>query len=481
MRQSRQSQPVGYIAPTPVRRPQIGPRHQTVDLASLAQLAPPAILALQRDAGNQAVTAVLQAEESISSRLKEAKTSLSKGDMDQAAWDTYRENGASIRLVAEHIWVDQLSLTDIDPASPSLNRTERSAARDLDAALNKRVEKALLAKFTALGRDLPKSKDKIKDQVDAAMVAAPTWSEGTITDRLWEQWVGPFQLPREPPSGAKDFWSALREAAGPAVKAKRGTDLSKDAVTALDAPEISAVETILGPSTDWLVTPDQTAFLTDQVAAGLGRPVQHDKPAWVELRGRMSRLILVAESNLINRTIPHTAGTEVVWPERWAEFRNRYVATISKPIWTYYRENIVDAEVLGTPVKASDPEGGGGVHRDVAAVLPLVTQSAMRLGGFSTLDELRHGAAKRPAPGDLLHAKNPITLPGTEFRFEAVSHYPWMSGASHLSFHGTGRAIDFRESTNPAIKGDLHELISVLGGGELSELPATSWEQRKDL
>jgi hypothetical protein len=95
MGQSRQSQPVRGIAQSAPHTPHVGPRRQTVDIAAPARLSTPEILALQRDAGNQAVTAVLQAqaapvlqsEETIASRLKEAKTRLDKGELDDAAWD----------------------------------------------------------------------------------------------------------------------------------------------------------------------------------------------------------------------------------------------------------------------------------------------------------------------------------------------------------------------------------------------------------
>jgi D-alanyl-D-alanine carboxypeptidase len=176
----------------------------------------------------------------------------------------------------------------------------------------------------------------------------------------------------------------------------------------------------------------------------------------------MSTLILAAETDIINATIPQSKKKPLV-PESWATFRNRYVATLTKPMWTFYRDNIVDAEILGEKVKASTDSSG--VHKDVAAVLPLLEQSAMRLGGFAT-------------KADLIKAKQ---RPGSEFRFEAMSHPDWMGRARHLSFHGTGRAMDFRSQTNPDFGGPTHQLVSVLGEGELSELSAGSTPQRQDL
>ena len=98
-------------------------------------------------------------------------------------------------------------------------------------------------------------------------------------------------------------------------------------------------------------------------------------------------------------------------------------------------------------------------------MLPLLEQSAMRLGGFAT-------------KADLIKAKQ---RPGSEFRFEAMSHPGWMGKARHLSFHGTGRAMDFGPARTPAFGGPTHQLVSILGEGELSELEAGSTQQRQDL
>jgi hypothetical protein len=233
-------------------------------------------------------------------------------------------------------------------------------------------------------------------------------------------------------------------------------------VAALPATELTAVKTLLDPMTTWVVTPQDTADLTDRVATALSRPTNHADTAWTELRDRMSTLILAAESEIINATIPQSKKIPLV-PTSWATFRNRYVATLTKPMWAYYRDNIVDAEILGMKVKASTDSSG--VHKDVAAVLPLVEQSAMRLGNFAT-------------KADLIKANQ---RPGSEFRFEAMSHPDWMGKARHLSFHGTGRAMDFRAGANPAFGGPTHQLVSILGGGELSELSAGSTRQRQDL
>jgi len=88
----------------------------------------------------------------------------------------------------------------------------------------------------------------------------------------------------------------------------------------------------------------------------------------------------------------------------------------------------------------------------------------MRIGGFASRAEL-------------IKANQ---VPGSEFRFESMSHQEWMSNARHLSFHGTGRAMDFRAGKNPAFQGAAHEMVSILGGGELSELSSGTTQQRTE-
>jgi hypothetical protein len=403
-------------------------------------------------------------EPTIAERITEARGQVTKGEIDAPAFEHYRTSTAgTVAEVARLLWQNELYLVDVDPTGTGVDKKgDKKLVTDFKALLQARVAKALTAKFRDLIKQVSTSGTKIGDQVEAILKESPMWAEGTVTDRLFVEWVGPVPVSGRSPQGTSDLWAALRRASESSVASKRADHLSKTAVKALDAAEVSAVKTLLNPSTDWIVTPEDTANLTDKAAAALGRPTNRAGGAWKELRDRMSTLILAAESDIINATIPQSKRNPLV-PASWATFRNRYVATLTKPMWTFYRDNIVDTEILGEKVKASTDSSG--VHQDVAAVLPLVEQSAMRLGGFAS-------------KADLVKANQ---RPGSEFRFEAMSHPGWMGRARHLSFHGTGRAMDFRAGTNPAFGGPTHQLVSILGGGELSELPAGSTQQRRDL
>jgi hypothetical protein len=435
----------------------------------------PGLLRLQRTAGNRAVSELLNVQRdvdpppplppelSLRQQLAEAKARLAKGDLDAPAFEQYRASTAgTVADVVTLLWQNELYLVDVDPAGAGLDKKDAKALTEFKALLNARVQKALDAKLAELTKDVPKSTAKIADQVEAILKEAPMWGEGSVADRLFVEWVGPGPIGRGSPSGASPLWAALRQVGGASVQSKRKDKLSKASVAALDATELSAVKGLLDPSTTWVVTPEETADLTDRAAAALGRPVAHADPAWQQLRNRMPTLILAAETDIINATVPQSKKNPLV-PVSWANFRNRYVATLTKPMWRFYRDNIVDAEILGEKVTASTDSSG--LHRDVAAVIPLVELSAMRLGNFAT-------------KADLVAANQ---RPGSEFRFEAMSHPDWMGHARHLSFHGTGRAMDFRAGKNPDLGGPTHELVSILGGGELSELSAGSTAQRQDL
>ncbi len=432
------------------------------------------LLRLQASAGNRAVTGLLQVqrdpdppptpEPTIADRIAEARAQVTKGEIDEPAFERYRTSTAgTVADVVALLWLNELYLVDVDPAGAGIDKkADKKLVTDFKALVQARVAKALTAKLRALKTQVASSGTKIADQVEAIIKESPSWAEGTVADRLFVEWVGPTPISGRSPDGASDLWGALRNAGASSVAGKRKDRLSKTAVAALPAAELSAVKALLDPMTTWVVTPQDTADLTDRVATALNRPTNHADAAWTELRDRMSTLILAAESEIINATIPQSKKNPLV-PISWATFRNRYVATLTKPMWAYYRDNIVDAEILGMKVKASTDSSG--VHKDVAAVLPLVEQSAMRLGNFAT-------------KADLIKANQ---RPGSEFRFEAMSHPDWMGRARHLSFHGTGRAMDFRAGTNPAFGGPTHQLVSILGGGELSELSAGSTEQRQDL
>lgn len=451
--------------------------------ARTATTATPAarLLGLQASAGNWAVAGLLgvhrqpdpapdpaPAEIPIPERVADAKALVTKGDIDAPAFEKYRvSTTGTVADVVQKLWWDDLYLVDVDPNGVGIaKKADQKLVKDLKTLVQARVAKALSTKLADLRKQLATSGPTISDQIDEILKEAPMWAEGPVAntvfaDRLYRLWVGPVPIGNNPPAGARELWSSLQSAAVSSVRRKREERMAPAAVKALDATEVGAVRTLLDQSTTWVVTPADTDGLTDKVAAALNRPTSHADTAWKELRGKMSALIFAAETEAINATIPQSSNK--LKPESWAEYRDRYVATTTKPIWTYYRDNIVDAEILG--VKYSKSVAGQGMHKDVAAALPLLEQSAMRLGGFAT-------------KGDLLKANQ---RPGTEWRFEAMSHPPWMSQARHLSFHGTGRAMDFRSLTNPDFRGATHQLVSILGGGELSELSAGSTTQRVEL
>lgn len=433
------------------------------------------VLGLQATAGNRAVTALLSMQRDtpqnqppvalmdvpLADRLADAKSMITTGKIDGPAFDRFRTSDGTAADVAQQLWKDELTLWDVDAANTGLVAADAKKARELRTLLLARVNKALTAKFNDLIKQVPSSRALIDQQIEKAMPDAPMWADGSIADRLYEDWVGPAPIGSRSPDGAAALWGALRAAAKAPDETKRNEKLSAAAISALPTDEHQAVRDLLAPMSAWVVTPEDTDNLTDQVAAKLGRPAARTDPAWQQLRGRMSTLIQAAEAEIINQVIPQ--GSTKLTAPLWSRFRNLYVATITKTMWAYYADNIVDANILGTV--AFKKVDNSGMHKDVAAVLPLLEESAMRLGGFASR-------------ADLIKAHQ---VPGSEFRLEAATQIPWMSRAKHLSFHGTGRAMDFRSGANPSFGGATQQLVGILGGGDLSELSAGSTQQRLDL
>lgn len=403
-------------------------------------------------------------------RLAAARALVDSDWLDGIAWDTYRLAGGTSQAIATRIWLDELGLADLDPAQ--LTRSERTSLTALERHLADRATRVVAAHLAAEARAAaqPDGRQRILDDVDRIWPEIPGWDAGSVADRLFHDRVGPGRIAdlRDPASGAAaEFWKALHTAADAALKTRREHDFATAAVAALDPTELRAVRTALEPMTTWIATADDTDRLADRIAADLGRVAARTDAAWLSLRGRLVDLVPVAEVEIINATIPQERP---VGPERWVHLRRRWLNTISKPVWRYWQDNIVDTTVFGRAVRRSN--AGEGLHRQVAEALRAVEQSAVRLAGVGSVADLTNAqGAKGPHMVQTRRGQvdQPITTPGTEFRFEPVSHFDWMLASQHLSFHGTGRALDFRSATNPAVKGNAHQLISVLGGGELSE------------
>ena len=226
----------------------------------------------------------------------------------------------------------------------------------------------------------------------------------------------------------------------------------------LDPIETIAAGAALERHTTWVNGEAGLDGLTDEVFQIINQPVVRTSDRWRALRAAMRQLQIVAETQLINDTIPQPAGSKV-WPERWAELRGRYVATIRKPIWRHWRENIVDASFFGNRISKSDAGQGPPARsprrcgwsrrrRCVSAASPMTELHAAQgtkatTGGITRTDRAGHGVPVRAC----------VT--------------PRLDAQRRAPFHGTGRALDFRASANPATGGEAHQLISILGGGEL--------------
>jgi Domain of unknown function (DUF4157)/D-alanyl-D-alanine carboxypeptidase len=396
---------------------------------------------------------------SIADRLAAAGALVGSDWLDAVAWDNYVAGGGTATAVAAQIWAGELGLGDVDAAK--LPQPQKRTAADLKRRLAGRITSILARHFAAELKNLQTAggQQAISDVVDRFWPEKPGWALTEMTDRLFHERIGPGivgDLTGNANEAARQYWQALNDAAKQLLTARRKHDLAPAAVAALDPEEVAAVMAALEPMSTWIATATDMDGLADTIAGVLGRPVAHTDPAWQQLRERLAVLVPVAEVQIINGLIPQKEGkkSREVWPERWSELRDRWLRTITKPVWRFWQDNIVDTTFFGQPIRRSETDQG--VHRDVVPSLRRVEQSAVRLSGKSV--------------SDVNKAVNEARV-GSEFRFEPVGQYGWMSESRYLSFHGTGRAIDFRSDTNPHLHPLTHELVNVVAGIDLPELP----------
>jgi hypothetical protein len=419
-------------------------------------------LALQRQTPPTAPATVTPAPAppSAADRMATAETALKDGRLDDAIWATFRERGGSPSTIADILWKGQLGLSDVQPSTKrGAERTDPAAK--LKGAIEKAVDRVATAKLKEL-RTRATSKDgatALAADITRLTGRGASWNTPDVVNQLWREWVGPGSIARKSAGGGqpKALYDTLASAAANAVPGLRRDAFGTAGVARLDAAEITAVENLLRPRPTWVREDEQYATLADEVHRARGRTGGRQSPEWQALNGRMPQLVVVAEANIVNGLkLANTPVTPVIW----AEFRGKFIATISKTIWRYHADNIVDASIFG--YRFSRDKVGQGMHREAVPTLRAVEESALRLSGKSSIAELK--SAEGTKGKDQGTMRNPITLPGTEFRFEPMSHPDWMRESAKISPHGTGRAIDFRLATNPAIGKNNLEMLRFLAG-----------------
>ncbi len=407
---------------------------------------------LQGTAGNRAVTGLLHARGTVQRqtpppapepgvdppgpRLKSAAAAIKAGSLDDRIWQLWKPTGTKRDAILEQLWVDDLALPDVDPKT--VDAKLRKTAKQVEADLGTRITTVLTKQLAAMDKELttPDAIARVGTLVEEVAGQGKGWSGQGLVDVLWPRWVGPGEIgglgaAKQAGLNLYERLKGVAEAKLTGTKAAPGfrmTTFSDTANAALDKKEVAAVKDAAGARIGYVVGTDALADLTDDVMGRLGTPKPRTAPEWTALNGRMRRLLIVAETDLAN-SIPHDKKVDL-WPERWAEMRDRYVNTTTKTIWRYWKEDVVDFTFLGIPFKTSTANVG--LHRDVAEVIKRVETSAIRLSG------LKDAKAVREDTGTKSSKQN--SLPGSEFRFEAVAQHPWMLGSAHLELprHRTG-------------------------------------------
>jgi len=319
-----------------------------------------------------------------------------------------------------------------------------------DAALKKRadvllgkvragVPGGLNAAMAAIGADLPKRKAEL-DPLVSDRLGARTWAFGDLLLDLWDKWLQCTPRPDALKSAgvATDkVVDGLRSMVEDSVKAYATNHFGASQLAAL-APARGALKSKLEPLDHWVTAAAELDGLTDAVMADLKIPFKdHADKAWVDVRAKMTDVVVVAEVDLIkdHKLVPLGGFDEPIW----AKARPMYASTMTKPIWKFY-DDVVDFKILGASVGKA-----GGVHSAVKPALERVEQSAARLGGpaYSSFKATDVGGFRfEPAKGDFAHK-------------------------AHVSLHATARAIDFDAAHNPFASGATKDIVTIIGGVDM--------------
>ncbi|MCP3937032.1 MAG: M15 family metallopeptidase [Actinomycetia bacterium] len=320
-------------------------------------------------------------------------------------------------------------------------RRARKSARRLKRSIIKNVDRALGSAMGKLGAaDLTAATAVVQAWIVAdpggAFVAGP----GGLTDRAWTEHHGFGRINLLGGRGkraAKKYWRKLHTAVAAAHKG-----LAKTQATLGPAAGSAEVKTAAGliPDDKWVTTPAEVEAFLVKLAAALKRDVADLRPAgpaWVAA-GEFEKLGSIPKA--VEQMIPRGEKAPKLRRESWmAGVRNYYTGLYTVPPWTYF-----DRHLTAFKIFERETDKNHGLHSEVAATLPLVEKSAMRLAGVTDVMDL----PMRPR------------FYGYRFQLDGVGNN-----------HPRGRAMDMMAKENPMITGSHLTLVSVLSGRWMHEMP----------
>ena len=177
----------------------------------------------------------------------EAEATVKAGGIDEGAWTKYRESGGTAKAIAERIWLDELAIPDVDPAT--LSGRDKVTAKRLETALVARVEQSLVRHFRALTTEVGTTAGttRVRDQVDRVAGTTPGWSSRDIVGAVWREWVGPGSIRDlgSSAAAARMFWTALDRSIATALTGDRTrAGVRTGAFSAMALGRLDPIETI---------------------------------------------------------------------------------------------------------------------------------------------------------------------------------------------------------------------------------------------
>ncbi|GAB3158298.1 hypothetical protein GCM10027290_61260 [Micromonospora sonneratiae] len=434
--------------------------------ATTDPLTPMTVLGLQRRAGNTAVCSMVgrQPDESVmlqrapftavppaapqtaatgtdelQLRIDEAKKTIATaGWFGKAVAELYGTRPRPLDELVTAVLTGHLRLPELATPGTAIDAKVKPAADRLRGAVSAGVTNGLNTTMTAIGAALPGRAAELEPFVTARQQNS-LWTFDDLVTEVWDHWLGctPFAEVVKVAGSARETRKALEKIVALAVRAYATSHFTGAALAALSGPPRAATKAWLEPRTTWVTAPADLDTLTDHVLTTTRVTFRdHSDPAWTDMRARITDFVVAAETDIIKAEIDKN-WTGATTEEVWSRARGMYVGTIEKPVWKFYRDDIVGFTLFGHGVgKAS------GVHQNVAPELARVEASAKRLAGTAW------STTKLPA--------------GYGFRFQPQDGK--FDQNAHVSLHATGRAIDFDPVHNPFTSGSAKRLAGLLGG-----------------
>ncbi len=379
------------------------------------------------------------ATDELQTRIDEAKKTVGTSDWyTKAVTELYSAKARPVDELVKVILTTHLRVPELADPAATIDAKVKPAADKLRGGVKAGVVSGLNNTMTAIGVAIPGRSADLETFATARM-QNKLWTFNDLANEAWDHWLEctPHAETAKVAYAAVKTMKALWDALALAVVGYSTKHFTGAALAALSGPPREAAKTWIAARPTWVTAPADLDTLTDHVLNTTKVVFKdHADPAWKDMRNRITDFVVAAETDIIKAEID-SQWTAKTTEQVWSTARGMYIGTMDKPVWKFYKEDIVGFTFFGHSAGK-----GNGVHHNVLPELARVEASAKRLAGaaFAT-----------------------TTLPsGWGFRFQPQDGS--FASNAHVSLHATGRAVDFDPVHNPFTSGGAKDLAGLIGG-----------------